>query len=122
MCLQDIQLARALTVKSTEISVAGAVTQKIADADQSRVGFVILGPTANSLVIRAGGGGGQSTIGFYAPSSSAETRAITILSHGPIVQLELHGSFANALICTLIEYFLPMDRDQLQRLANQGKF
>ena len=122
MCLQDIQLARACLVNVYNWSIAGVGLIGSLDANQSRVGLFIAGPSTSSVDCRVNTGGGERNILSIGPSDDIDTRFITITEHGLIVTYGLNFYAAAGAQLSVIEYILPMDRQQLQRLANDGKF
>lgn len=122
MCLQDLQIQRAIL--TTVVSVTGTAgnSNKILESDDSRVGFTIAGPSSGSVGLRVGSDNIQSTIGHYLSTNTEPSRVWNIWKDGPLVTDEFWLNFsANATVIVLI-YTLPMDSSQLTKLANQGKF
>lgn len=122
MCLQDIQLIRACTVNSRSFSLPAGGTGTLVPADPSRIGFMITGPSSNPLDIRFGDNADIGHVIKRGTNSTVVLTAFMYSDYGPSVMGEWFFNSTALNLFTVYEYILPMDRDQLQRLANLGKF
>lgn len=122
MCLQDVQIQRAVLLTQDNYSFGVATAVDVLQKDESRIGYMITGPSSGTADVRIGG----TTIGFnvvrMAATMPENSRLFTLFDYGPIVTLPVRIVTSGASDFAVFSWTLPMDRDQLQRLANQGKF
>lgn len=122
MCLQDLQLRRAELIQSKTVSIGAGGTVEVLPASESRVGFFIAGPSAGTARVLAFGTDDWWSLGNVVNAGTMNTRYFDIYQYGSFVCRPISIFNLTACVVGVVSYELPMDRDQLQRLANQGKF
>lgn len=122
MCLQDVQLARA--VRFTEYTVTNAAPGQVQvlGKDESRVGLFLLGPSAGTVTAYLGGTGAEFIATSFTATGGHNVRSITLLDDGYIVTEPLWIETSLAATMTVVEYTLPFDPSQLATLAANGRW
>lgn len=120
MCLQDVQLARASDMRITSVVFGGAGTQQVLLPDESRFGFVVLGPSTGNLDIRIGDQTAQFTAQRVLVTSSVDVRRFMLRDYGRIITRGVWLTESAAATAVVVEYILPTDPKSLELLAKLG--
>lgn len=122
MCLQDLQLDRAQLTVVTSFVTPGAGNTLILGPDKSRIGFAVIGPNNGTIDIALGESPAVLFAGRVGVNTGPSDRWWNISNYGDLVQGNVWATSSVNHTFAVVAMYLPMDRDQLQRLANQGKF
>lgn len=122
MCLQDLQLFRGALVDRIDFAAAGAGLTQILVKDESRIGVLVLGPSAGTLVVRLGGQTNAYDSGSIIASDDIQNRFFSIYNVGSSICEPIWINANSATTATIYVYSLPVDPVNLKRLAETGKW
>jgi len=122
MCLQDYQLIRGLHRREHTYTTTGVGVGVTLPKDESRVLITYLGPSAGIIEIYRDSILGATFLGSFAINTIVTQRNLSIFDIGPLIQDNLIFRASAAQTATIIEYQLPLDPENLKRLADKGKW
>src|SRR5690606_18596629 len=96
MCLQDILLMRPCLIVRRGFNVAGASNEILVNADPSRIGFVITGPSSTTIDIRAVANGESGHVVRRVTNAQAATSNFMYADYGAIVTAEWYYNTGGA--------------------------
>lgn len=118
MCVQDLNLAQACRQTVYEITSSGSGEALRLETDKSRVGFVVLGPSAGTIEVTNYGGGSSAESGTISQTDTINQRQYSLTTIGKVIQNVQTFSTSTAASFKVVVYQLPLDADTRQAFAD----